>query len=467
MQIQIVSGIYTDDSPSVRTSYPTNLVPVVDPNGVSNGYLRPADGIIEFATGTGVCRGSILWNDTVYMVMGSKLVSVSSAGVVTTLGDVGSDGKPVSLDYGFSRLAIWSNNDLFYWDGSTLVQVTDTDLGDVFNGLWVDGYFMSTDGEFLIVTELSDPTSIDPLKYGSAEIDPDPLKCLLKVRNEVHAVGRYTIEVFRNIGGATFPFQRISGAHIARGSFGTHSACVYMESIAFAGSGRKEQPGVYLGANANTQKISTREIDELLEGYTEAQLADIIVETRNDRSSDLLYVHLPDKTLIYDYMASQQVGQPVWAILADGFNGYTKYRARFMVYAYGKWLVGDTDSSKVGYLTGTVGSRWGSIVNWEFGTQIVYNEGRGAVFNELELVTLTGSIAEGDFPTISTSYSNDGRTWSQDRSILAGGRGDRLKRLVWRRQGFMRSMRMQRFRGDSTAHLSFLRLEAKLGPLNA
>jgi hypothetical protein len=166
-------------------------------------------------------------------------------------------------------------------------------------------------------------------------------------------------------------------------------------------------------------------------------------------------------------MASQQVEQPVWAILADGVTTQTRYRARFMVYAYGKWLVGDTDSSKVGYLTGTVGSRWGGIVSWEFGTQIVYNEGRGAVFNELELVTLTGSIAEGDAPVISTSYSNDGQTWSQDRSILAGGRGDRLKRLVWRRQGFMRSMRMQRFRGDSTAHLSFLRLEAKLGPLNA
>jgi hypothetical protein len=467
MQIQIVSGIYTDDSPSVRTSYPTNLVPVVDPNGVSNGYLRPADGIIEFATGTGVCRGSILWNDTVYMVMGSKLVSVSSAGVVTTLGDVGSDGKPVSMDYGLNNLAIWSNGNQFYWSGSALSQVVDVDLGTVFDGLWINGYFMSINESTIYVTELGDIMAVNPDNFGAAVVDPDPLKCLLKIRNEVYAVGRHTIEVFRDVAKDDFPFQRLSGGHISRGAIGRKAACVYRESVAFAGSGRREQPGVYLGINANTQKISTREIDEILESYTDAQLADTIVETRNDRSSDLLYVHLPDKTLIYDYMASQQVEQPVWAILADGVTTQTRYRARFMVYAYGKWLVGDTDSSKVGYLTGTVGSRWGGIVSWEFGTQIVYNEGRGAVFNELELVTLTGSIAEGDAPVISTSYSNDGQTWSQDRSILAGGRGDRLKRLVWRRQGFMRSMRMQRFRGDSTAHLSFLRLEAKLGPLNA
>jgi hypothetical protein len=50
------------------------------------------------------------------------------------------------------------------------------------------------------------------------------------------------------------------------------------------------------------------------------------------------------------------------------------------------------------------GHHWGQQVRWEFGTLIVYNESNGAIFNEMELVSLTGSIALGKNPQISTSY---------------------------------------------------------------
>jgi len=68
-------------------------------------------------------------------------------------------------------------------------------------------------------------------------------------------------------------------------------------------------------------------------------------------------------------------------------------------------------------------------------------------------------------PQISTSYSLDGKSWSQDHFISAGGPGETRKRLVWRRQGFMRNFRVQRFRGTSAAKISFLRLEAQVEAL--
>jgi hypothetical protein len=68
-------------------------------------------------------------------------------------------------------------------------------------------------------------------------------------------------------------------------------------------------------------------------------------------------------------------------------------------------------------------------------------------------------------PQISTSYSLDGKSWSQDHFISAGGPGETRKRLVWRRQGFMRNYRVQRFRGTSSAKISFLRLEAQVEAL--
>lgn len=464
MQIPILNGIFSDASASLRTSYPVNMIPVPKDNGVSKGYLRPADGITSFGTGPGIDRGGINWNGACYRVMGTKLVSISSTGTTTTLGDVGSGGQ-VTFDYSFDRLGVSSGGRLYYWNGTTLTQVTDADLGSVVDFIWVDGYFMTTDGTNLVVTELNDPTSVNPLKYGSSEVDPDPVKGIFKLRNEVHALNRHTIEAFENIGGNLFPFQRIKGAQIQKGVLGTHCAAVFVDTIAFLGSGRGEAPAVYLGANAGTVKISTAEIDTLLNGYAESDLALSVMEPRIDKGHSFLLLHLPDQTLVYDSAASTALQEPVWFVLSSGLSGLSQYRARNLVWCYDKWLSGDPTSTNHGYYVDTVATHYGAHVHWEFGTLIVYNESHGAIFHDLELICLTGRVAFGLDPQISTSYSLDGVEWSMERSIKVGMQGNRTKRIWWPQNGKMESTRMQRFRGDSQSFISVLRLEAQLEAL--
>ncbi len=281
------------------------------------------------------------------------------------------------------------------------------------------------------------------------------------MRNDVYAINRHTIEVFDNVGGDLFPFGRIDGGQVEKGALGTHTACVYLEQIAMLGSGFNEAPGIYLAANASTQKISTQEIDDLLLTFSESQLAKVKLEPRNDRNHQLLYVHLPDRTVVFDGAASEALKQPIWFVLTSTLAGFEQYRARNMVWCYDRWLVGDTQSSAVGAYTDAVSSHWGDRVRWEFGTVILYNEAKGAIMHELELVALTGSMDLDVNPQISTSYTLDGLTWSQDRFISAGTIGQRQKRLTWYRQGFLRKWRAQRFRGDSSAHLSPIRLEMR------
>lgn len=464
MQIPILNGVFTDGVADFRTSYPVNMVPVPKDSGISKGYLRPADGIIANGEGPGTSRGGINWRGVCYRVMGTKLVTVSSAGAVSVLGDVGGT-EQVVFDYSFDRLGIASNGNLFYWDGATLTQVTDPDLGNVIDFCWVDGYFMTTDGTHLVVTELNNPLAVNPLKYGSSEADPDPINAVLKLRNEVYALNRNTIEVFDNVGGDLFPFARIEGAQIQKGSLGTFCSCVFADTIAFLGSGRNEAPAIYLAANATATKVSSREIDTILAQYTESQLSEVVFEARNDKSHNHLLIRLPDQTLVYDAAASQEVGEHVWFHLTTSTSGFDVYRAVDFVWCYDKWLIGDPSGSNVGYLTDTVSSHYGDVVRWEFGTMIVYNEGRGAIINELELVCLTGRTAFGLDPQISTSYSVDGVTWSQNKYIKAGKIGDRAKRIVWLQQGAMRNWRIQRFQGDSQSFISVARLEAKVEPL--
>jgi hypothetical protein len=465
MQIPIVSGIYTDNGPDFRTSYPLNLVPVPKTQGISEGYLRPADGIVQIGTGPGQNRGGINWNGILYRVMGTKLVSVASNGTVTTIGDIGGSGR-VTFTYGPSYLAIASSNQLWLYDGTSLAQVTDPDLGNVVDVIWIDGYFMTTDGSFLVVTDLNNPFSVDPLKYGASEADPDPVVALLKLRNEVYALNRYTIEVFDNLGTSGFPFGRIEGAQIQKGTVGTHANCVFVESIAFLGGGFNEAPAVYLGNNGSTVKISTREIDQILQYYTEAQLAQVFVEARADKGHQHLYINLPDKTLVYDAEASQAIQQPVWFILSSSMNGEGRLRVCTMIWAYDRWNVCDTQSAAIGYLDSNISTHWGQKVAWEFTTPIVYNESKGVLFHEIELVSLTGRASFGLDPTIWTQYSTDGLTWSVPKSIKAGKTGERDKRLVWLQQGSMRNWRIQRVHGTSDAHIAIARLEARVEPLN-
>ena len=469
MQIPILNGVFTDTAPDFRQSYPVNMVPVALRNGISNGYLRPGDGVVQYATGPGIDRGGIEWQGDCYRVMGTKLVEVSSTGSVSVLGDVGGPTTDlVTFTYSFDRLAIASGGRLYYYSPTLgLIQVTDPDLGTVLDVVWVDGYFMTTDGEFLVVTELTDPTQVNPLKYGSSEVDPDPIVALIKIRNEIYAINSNTIEVFDNVGGDFFPFNRVDAPQVQKGAIGTHACCEFMQRVAMVGSGRGEAPSVYLAANATTEKIATREIDQILESYTEAVLAQILVESRVEKDHTFLYIHLPDKTLVFDGMTSAAMQQPVWFVLTTTTVGFAQYRIRNFVWVYDKWIVGDPQSSNLGTISESISSHWGQIVRWEFGTTIVYNESLGAVFHQMELISLTGSVALGLDPTISTSYSVDGKTYSQDRFIRVGTIGSPAKRLVWFQQGFMRNWRIQRFRGTSDAHISVARLEAQIEPMAA
>lgn len=474
MQIPILSGILSDGDAEFRQSYPVNLIPVPKETGISNGYLRPADGITQLSTGPGIDRGGVNWRGVCYRVLGGKFCSVGPSGIVTEIGNILGSG-PANFDYSFDRLAIATSGYGYYYDGTTLTQITDGDLGAVFDVIYVDGYFIFTDGVNLIQTELADATAIDPLKYGSAETDPDDIHSVHKLRNEPHAVGRYSIEVYENIGGDVFAFQRIEGARVGRGSMGRGCACIFGTDsaadagIAFLGGGRGENgpepPSVYLSSNATCERIATREIDTLLQTYTELELSQCLVESRYGLGHQHLYVHLPDRTLVYDHAASQAAGERVWFVLVSASAGFAQYRARYLVWCYDKWLCSDPQSAAVGELTLSSSAHYGQKVRWEFGTVVLYNEGRSGIVHELELVALTGRTAFGLDPYISTSYSKDGLTWSIPKTIKVGARGQRDKRLVWRKQGKIGHFRIQRFEGDSDSFSSFARLEAQIEPL--
>ena len=473
MQIPLVSGIRADSTPDLRTALPRNYAPVPKQSGISQSYMKPCDGLTQAGTGPGIGRGGHVWNGQLYRVLGTKLCTVSAGGSAAVLGDIGGSGQ-VTIDHSFDRLAIASGNSLWYWSPSIgLVQVTDPNVGVAIDVVWLGGYYVTTDGVSIVATNLTSPTTASPLSYGSAEEDPNPVYAVNRLRGELYAFTRYSIQVFQNIGstqtGSTqqsFPFQVLNSATVPRGILGTHTYCPTSDSFFFLGSAPKEAPSFYIMVPGDSQTVATRELETILQGDTDAQRAGVVCERITTKAHEWVFVHLPDQCLVYDLTGSEVAQDQLWHIRDSGtFDGVSTYRGRNWQWCYDQWNVEDPTSTALGYADSTTSAHWGQSIAWELLTPVIYDEGQDATIHNLELVALPGRVAFGSSPVIWTSYSYDGEIWSLERSINAGGQGDRTRRLAWRRQGRTRNYRIQRFRGTSDAHIPLIRLEADIEPL--
>lgn len=462
MQIPILSGI-AGNGPGFDVARPVNLTPYITETGISKGFFRSAAGIVDYATGPGLDRGGILWNGTHYRVMGTALVSVGG-GTVTTLGDVG-NGGPCVFTYSFDRLAIASGGRLYYWDGAALAQVTDPDLGIVEDVVWVDGYFMFTDGVTIGVTDLNDPFAVNPLRYGSSEGDPDRIVALFKGAGEVYALNRNTIEAFQNVGGTGFPFARVDTAMIQKGVVARDARCAYLQTFAFVGSGRGEQLRVYLAGQGVATPISDRNVDDSLAALNPAELALLLIEARIVPGATELLLHLPNVTLVYHPELSQQAGEQIWTELTSSPDCEGVYRLRRQVLSDEGWIGGDPLSGRLGRIDTTLTTHYGTAPGWRFDTPLIYNDGAACELHSLELVGTFGIVPPGIEPRVFHSWTINGRTWSQERSTSLGTAGQYTKRPVWLQNGIVRNWRGLRFRGLLYAPVSFARLEAQIEAL--
>lgn len=459
--IPLLSGLQSNQQAEFVQVFPSNLEPISLENGISHGQLKTSPGAVIVANGSGPDRGGIIFNDLQYRIMGTKLVSVSSANVLTVLADVGAGGK-CGFALGFGRLAIRSATRLYYWDGATLVQVTDPDLGQCIDLAWLDGQFFSTDGTYIIATDIADPTNINPVRYGSAESDPDMVVGLLPLRGEMYVFGSSSIEVQNYVGGANFPLQSNPGATIPIGCVGPLAKTLFAASFAFVGAARNDAPAVWIAEGGGATKISTRAIDKLL--AAEPNPSAIQLERRVSDDEQRLIVHLSDRSVMFLLNASTALGEKVWEYLYSGQGMDKPYRLRNSLYAYGSWYVGDTESSALGTLTSDSGEHFGEAVGWTFLTSFIYAGAKGFIVHSLELIGLPGRGQTGP-ATVFMSYSSDGQQWSQERAISLGDPNERTKRIQFRPHHRCSNYLAIKFRGDSSALAGWASLEGGIEPL--
>lgn len=441
MRLPLIKGTRADQNAEWRDALPLNMVGFLQEIAGSPGYLRTVDGLKAFATGFGEDRGG-LWSSRFnkhYRVSGDRFVEVSQFGEVTDLGDPttipGSD--QVNFAGSFNSVAFTANGDYYRWDGATLTTpAKPVGAGDFSDMTWIDGYYIFTDGDNLWNTTLADETVFGVNERAGSDFAPDGIQGVdTTTDNKLIVFNRYTTERFYNAAGPSFPFARIPNAAIPIGIVGTNAKARIGDGawVVFGGS-KEYSPSFYLLTNSY-QNISTKEIDAIIDTYSDYELVGMQIEFRDTRDQSLVICHLPRDTLVYDMTMSQRVGEPIWY---QWDSGEAPWRAVNGVYdprnvddSASSWIYGDSTDATIGKLDTTVCTQYGELVQWQCKTPLVRVGGTVA---EMEVLTAPGHGPD-DNSRVFVSTTKDGLVFSNEVLIAQGRPGEYTKRLIARRLG--------------------------------
>jgi len=205
-KLNLIKGDKISLETDYRDNLPVNMTAVDRKIRGANGYMISHYGLTLHGTGQGVDRGGV-WNErlnTHFRVSSTSLIDVDEDGNTSVLGRI-TGNRQASLAYSFNTQAIVADGKMWLWDGSTLERILDSDLGNPIDIVWIDGYYCLTDGENIYHTDITDESSIDPLKFSTAEFSPDPTLAVDKTSNNQWIVfGRYSIEYFENVASDNF-----------------------------------------------------------------------------------------------------------------------------------------------------------------------------------------------------------------------------------------------------------------------
>jgi len=461
MPVTLIKGDKVGPETDYRDALPVNMYAVARDILGAKGYMIGYPGLTKIGDGAGIDRAGI-YNERFedqYRISGQKLIKVSSSGTVVELGDI-PGAEQVALPYSFTTQAIIANGDMWLYDPiNGLVEITDPDLGEPIDGVWVNGIYFLTDGEYLYHTKASDESQIDPLDFATAEFMPDKTLGVSKNQEDKIIVwGRYTAETFVDQGATIttgFRFRRLDTRAKKIGIVATHAKCEGGGTYYIVGGRKEESVSVHAVTIGGVEKISTREIDKILATYTEPELADIRMECRREQDVAFVIIHLPNETLCFNFTLATKFGLSVaWCILKSDVKGSAPYRGINAVLdaRSSKWIVGDRRNEYIGKIDHTVSTHYDELAEWILYTPFIDLETYS--IDEINIETIPGFTTTTD-ATVAFSMSYDGLTYGKEIWELYGLPNEYKTRFFMRRLGIVDDWTSFKLRGASRSRMAF------------
>lgn len=471
--LEIANGFYVSDSLPLSAQRCVNWIPVIpQAAALSARALFDAPGLTLFSSVSGINRGSQEMSGVPYFVNGENLYSVSSGGVSTNHGAIPSTGRVSMANNGRYLVIVVSTGAAYVYDSEadTVAQITDNDYQLSDTVVYKDGYFVfsAKNGKTFFNSNLNNPFVFDGLDIGTAEISPDRIVALHVNHNELFVCGSETIELFQNVGGSGFPFQRIPGANIQKGVYANASIVEFDNTFMFIGGGLNERASIWkVSGSSSVNKLSTSAIDNAIQEFTFDEIKNSFAWTYSSGGSFFAGFtfesdRIPSKTFVYDATTSALSGQSTWHERQSGLTD-NRWRVNSIVSAYGDLLVGDSLGGNIGLIDKNNFTEYGEVMTQEQTSQPFSAGGLPIFAGELQLTMESGvglKIGQGSDPQIRMDFSDDGgRTYSSEFWRSYGKIGEYNSVPTWRRQGRIPKHRILRFKTSEPVKSVIIKLE--------
>tara|TARA_R110002096_G_scaffold261907_1_gene455487 strand:- start:85 stop:1494 length:1410 start_codon:yes stop_codon:yes gene_type:complete len=464
--LPIIKGDRTDARADYTDALPVNLTAVARSILGASGYLLSHAGLTLHGIGLGKDRAGY-WNERLnihFRVSGNDLISVADDGAVVSLGTI-TGTKQASMTHSFNTQSIVVDGRWWLYDGTTLTRQTDTDLGVPIDHTWIDGYYFFTDGESIYHTDITDETSISPLKFETSEFSPDPtLGVSTTSDNQVIVFNRYTTEYFINRAAENFAFKRISGKAVKCGAVGTFATTELDSKFFVIGGGRDETVSVHVISAGTYTSIATREVDQILATYTDAKLQNAVLETRVEDDDKFLVARLPNHTLLFNATIASKLGkESAWTIVKSGVKDSTKWRGTNGVFdpRIAQFVYGDNQNTNIGILDRNVASQYGEQVETLFYSPLVNLE--TASIDELEIDTIPGHQINSSNVTLAISQTTNGFSYGKEIWSTISSPSAYQLRYINYMLGYVDQNVGYKFRCVTTERVNFLNIKVTYG----
>jgi hypothetical protein len=394
-------------------------------DGVSDVIVRSHPGKTLFCAGGATYRGSIEIAETLYVVLGTALYTISSAGVKSSsLGSVGGTGY-VTLDGNATNLTITNTaGDSYRYNGSAVTQITDPQYQAAGSVTYLNGttIWSVLTGESFFWSSVDDGSSIDGLDVATAEFKPDKLRRAVVYRNDLLLFGYRSLEGWFDTGLVDAAYQRRGDMLVDVGLGALWSVAQINDTLFFLA----HDGTIRMLDGASPVRISTESIERRINGDPLRGTSGWSDITLVRAFSYIYRGHLfvafrhPDGCVEYD------LTMKTWSIRTSASSTWRMVDSCF---AYGQWVFFDA-SGNVYTQSGSSRLENSNAVTWQVVTPPMFNGGERFVVDQVDFVMDTGSGAITGAMTV--ERTTDGYSYATAKTASLGAAGERNKRVrIW------------------------------------
>lgn len=395
------------------------------------------DLFVEF--GDTAIRGSPLpveQNDLLYLVHRGTFWEINNAGVMTSRGTLNTVSGYVEMAHdGTVVMIVDGTNGYTYNTGTNaFAQITDVNFpANPTSVTWTGGYFVAgfDNGRFYIST---DGTTWAALDFSNAESNPDRLVRVIADHGELVLYGDISTEFWGVTGATDFPFGKVQGADAEWGLAARGSVAKFDDSLAFLCKNRMGQVIVGKLVGHQVQKISTPDLDTVINDY--AVVSDATAFSYMLGGHPMYQINFPSAgySWSFDGLSNE------WSKRKSA--GINRQRCEYGAPYLAQTVLTDYTNGRLYKLNDSTYTENGSVIEGEITGEHWDNELTRESIDciRLDMEVGVGLVSgQGSDPQVMLQLSKDGgKTFGNERWRSAGKMGDYRRRVEWRRNGSSR-----------------------------